>query len=57
MRTDKPTESAISQTGANALAAIDADKLLAQREQVVVTFRGEEYRLRRTKNNKLLLTK
>jgi hemin uptake protein HemP len=37
--------------------AIDADDLFAKAKEVPVHFRGQTYRLRLTRNDKLILTK
>ncbi|MFK7885426.1 MAG: hemin uptake protein HemP [Gammaproteobacteria bacterium] len=37
--------------------ALNADELFAQRKEVAVHYRGEVYRLRLTRNDKLILTK
>lgn len=36
---------------------VDASHLLGSRREVIITHRGERYRLRITQNGKLLLTK
>ncbi len=61
--TTKPTNltcdnfSPESQAKPNALITLDAEDLLAGSRELRLIYRGEEYRLRITRNNKLLLTK
>jgi len=42
---------------ASALKRIDSDRLLAGGRELVIAHAGQEYRLRLTRNDKLILTK
>ena len=43
--------------GAGAVRRVDSTTLLGRQREVVIVHRGQEYRLRVTKSDKLILTK
>jgi hemin uptake protein HemP len=48
---------AAAPTRASALLRIDSERLLAGGRELVIAHAGQEYRLRLTRNDKLILTK
>lgn len=53
MRTTEPSESRNSET----VARIDVWDLMRGKREVILVYKGGEYRLRLTSNDKLILTK
>lgn len=54
---NRPESPAPAATCALAPARFDGDRLFAGRREVIIVHRGEEYRLRITRQEKLILTK
>ena len=54
-RAEDPT--GVAGGGADGVRRVDSSALLGRQREVVIVHRGQEYRLRVTKSDKLILTK